>query len=181
MKKASTSLFLTLAAAAGMCGNHAFPSSPSPSLHRPLHVVSAALRSSSADETEQQSSSSLSPELRSRWEEKNRSRSKFGLEPLDLSEFLELQAQVARMHHQQELKHAEEQQRRAAAASSQPGGFLQSLVPKGLVEDTCLSSFDCESPKVCCDLGFKKMCCSNGMLEVSLEYASVPVPVDMRE
>ena len=33
-----------------------------------------------------------------------------------------------------------------------------------LLEDTCESNYDCERPKLCCDFGFKKMCCANGMM-----------------
>lgn len=175
MKKASTSILFTLAATASLYHSslpqiQAFPLSSASSLHRPLHM--AALQSSAADELE------MSPELQSQWEQKNASRKKFGLEPLSMNEFLKVQAQVAQMHQQQELKFAAQQQN--ATPKQQQPSFMKKFA-KGLMEDTCMSSFDCESPKVCCDLGFKKMCCSNGMLEVSLEYALEPVPVDMRE
>ena len=175
MKKASTSILFTLAATESLYHSNnvaqvqAFPISPASSLHRPLHI----LQSSAADELE------LSSELQAQWDQKNASRKKFGLNPLSLSEFMELQAQVAQMHQQQELKFAQQQTAPKQQQNQQPS-FLKAL-QKGLTEDSCMSSFDCESPKVCCDLGFKKMCCSNGMLEVSLEYALEPVPVDMRE
>mmetsp|Transcript_44154 Transcript_44154/g.106401 ORF Transcript_44154/g.106401 Transcript_44154/m.106401 type:complete len:182 (+) Transcript_44154:276-821(+) len=180
MKKASTSILFTLAATASVFHANfqqvqAFPMSPS-SLHRPLHSNFNALQSSAADELEL----SLSPELQSQLEEKNASRKKFGLKPLSLSEFMELQAQVAQMHQQQELKFSAAQSESKQVQQQQQPSFMKTF-SKGLLEDTCMSSFDCESPKVCCDLGFKKMCCSNGMLEVALEYAMVPVPVDMRE
>jgi hypothetical protein len=44
--------------------------------------------------------------------------------------------------------------------------------------DTCESNFDCRYPEVCCDLGFKKSCCSSGQTarNLRLEYATVPVP-----
>lgn len=180
MKKASSSILFTLAATASLYHSNlppvavqAFPLSSASSLHRPLHM--AALQSSAADELE------LSPELQSQWDQKNASRQKFGLEPLSLGDFMELQAQVAQMHQQQELKFAQQRQQAAESKQQQQQPSFMKNFAKGLMEDTCMSSFDCESPKVCCDLGFKKMCCSNGMLEVSLQYAMEPVPVDMRE
>merc|ERR1719223_2658596 len=32
-----------------------------------------------------------------------------------------------------------------------------------ILEDTCESNYDCERPEVCCDLGFKRMCCRSGL------------------
>lgn len=32
-----------------------------------------------------------------------------------------------------------------------------------VLKDTCEDNFDCERPEVCCDFGFKKMCCRSGM------------------
>ena len=33
----------------------------------------------------------------------------------------------------------------------------------GVLKNGCESNFDCERPQVCCDVGFKKICCSNGL------------------
>lgn len=33
----------------------------------------------------------------------------------------------------------------------------------GVLKNGCESNFDCERPEVCCDVGFKKICCSNGL------------------
>ena len=121
----------------------------------------------------------LSPELQQALETKNASRKKFGLEPLSAPQFLELQSQIAAME-QDQAKAAQLYQPQPEAPKGGLGNFAKTLFQKPL-EDTCYSSFDCESPKVCCDLGFKKMCCSNGMMEVQHQYAFEPVPVDMRE
>jgi len=57
------------------------------------------------------------------------------------------------------------------------GGFLKNISAQ--FESTCESNFDCERPEVCCDLGFRKMCCSSGSmaknLQVEYAYATVPV------
>jgi hypothetical protein len=52
-----------------------------------------------------------------------------------------------------------------------------------VLTDTCESNFDCERPQVCCDFGFKKMCCFSGtpVGRSVPEYALVPVPVDVRD
>mmetsp|Transcript_26465 Transcript_26465/g.40082 ORF Transcript_26465/g.40082 Transcript_26465/m.40082 type:complete len:359 (-) Transcript_26465:246-1322(-) len=56
------------------------------------------------------------------------------------------------------------------------GSFLRNLAYQ--FEDRCESNFDCEQPEVCCDFGYKKMCCSSGQMvkNLQLEYATVPVP-----
>jgi hypothetical protein len=96
-------------------------------------------------------------------ERKNIARKKFGLKPMTPEEFVDLQKQV------QELD--TKQQQRAAAAAAEMAekkskeenpGFLKKLFGAAL-EDTCESNYDCQSPEVCCDFGFKKMCCSSGL------------------
>jgi Uncharacterized conserved protein (DUF2358) len=96
-------------------------------------------------------------------ERKNIARKKFGLKPLTPEEFSDLQKQV------QELD--SKQQQRAAAAAAEMAekknkednpGFFKKLLGTAL-ENTCDSNYDCERPQVCCDFGFKKMCCSSGM------------------
>ena len=131
-------------------------------------------------------SMAIPPELQQALESKNASRKKFGLAPLSVPQFLELQGQVAELSKQQEAQatqYYQQQEQQMAKQQQRSGGlgnFAKTIFQKSL-EDTCYSNFDCESPKVCCDLGFKKMCCSNGMMEVDHQYAYEPVPVDMRE
>jgi hypothetical protein len=115
------------------------------------------------------------------FEKKNKSRQKFGLQPLSVEEFLEIERQVATMD-------AEQRQRMDAAAASMANGekkeanVFEKLFGKVLT-DTCESNFDCERPQVCCDFGFKKMCCFSGtpVGRSVPEYALVPVPVDVRD
>ena len=110
-----------------------------------------------------------------RFESKNKSRKKFGLQPLTPEEFLEVEAQVQQLA-------AEQQQRRVDATPSEPppkNNFLQNLFGK-VLEDTCESNYDCDRPQICCDFGFKKMCCSSGSLVANgvPQPALVPVPVE---
>lgn len=116
---------------------------------------------------------------------KNKSRKKFGLKPLSMDEFLELEAQVQQIAQEQQRKHA------AAAASSNTAdmndvkepNFFQKLFGNVLPE-SCESNFDCERPEVCCDFGFKKMCCSSGTpvgQDGLPQYAYVPVPVSIED
>jgi hypothetical protein len=96
---------------------------------------------------------------------KNKSRKKFGLKALTEQEFLELEAAVEEMGTQQEQKRA------IAAASAaemskkknKKAGFLENLFGN-VMQDTCESNYDCLRPEVCCDFGFKKMCCSSGQM-----------------
>ena len=54
------------------------------------------------------------------------------------------------------------QRQKEIAKNSGINGIFQKLFGDAL-EDTCASNYDCQRPKVCCDMGFKKMCCSSGM------------------
>lgn len=114
-------------------------------------------------------------------EKKNAARKKFGLAPLTAEEFAELQEQVRQLD-------AQQQQRSAAAAAEMAakkkkedeGRFLKKMLGN-VLEDTCDSNYDCERPQICCDFGFKKMCCTSGMRVVDGprsrqgQYAEIPV------
>ena len=95
---------------------------------------------------------------------KNISRKKFGLPPMSVAEFQELEAQVRQMEAEQKAKAAQVAAAAAQLAESkkEKKNVLSSLFG-GILQDTCESNYDCERPEVCCDLGFKKMCCSSGM------------------
>lgn len=104
------------------------------------------------------------------FEKRNSARKKFGVPPLTPEQFMEVNAQTRQMEIFQEQR-AEQRMALAAAAASagkrrqqqkNKSDFLKKMMGKAL-EDTCESNFDCERPQVCCDLGFKKMCCSSGM------------------
>ncbi|KAG7342085.1 DUF2358 domain containing protein [Nitzschia inconspicua] len=156
-----------------------------------------ALSSSSSEQQDgssgqQQSLSSstyehpLSPVDLDALEKKNLARKKFGLKPMTPEEFLELQEQVAELDSEQKKKAA------AAAAAAeiakqqkeQQGGFFNKLLGNAL-KDTCETNFDCSYPEVCCDFGFKKMCCSSGLRILEGppqsrqgQLAEVPVPAN---
>jgi len=93
---------------------------------------------------------------------KNQSRKKFGLKPLSPSEFVEIETQVAEMEKLQRAKAAS--WTAAETANRQPKKEKSPLskIFGNIFDDTCESNFDCQRPEVCCDLGFKKMCCSSG-------------------
>lgn len=111
-------------------------------------------------------------------ERKNLSRKKFGLQPLTAEEFLELEAQVKQMDLQQRQSAASNAAEMSGKQKSK--NFFEKMLGD-VLDDTCDSNFDCERPEVCCDFGFKKMCCSSGTPVVNgfREYAMVPVPVDV--
>jgi hypothetical protein len=165
---------LVLLLACGYGTTDGFQQSASCSSHRvsPLHA-----------EASSDGAALLPPDLQLAMERKNQSRQKFGLKPLSGPQFLELQSQVAELEQQQVLKAQQQQDQRTSSnqrLKQSSGNFIKDIFQQG-VEDQCYTNFDCESPKVCCDLGFKKMCCSSGMMEVQHQYALEPVPVDMRE
>jgi hypothetical protein len=130
------------------------------------------------------------------FELKNLSRKKFGLKPMTEQDFADLQIQVRAMEADQALKAENMRQSRAAAAASQqsppsPVGRrhqqhhdnIFAIMAKSLLgESTCESNYDCARPQVCCDLGFKKMCCSSGkgIFEPQAKMELTPVPAAVR-
>ena len=110
-------------------------------------------------------------------ERKNMSRKKFGMKPLSPDEFLELQTKVHEMEN-------EAQRQQAAAAQSSDAtnypkekkkGFLKGLFGN-ILDDTCETNYDCVRPELCCDFGFKKMCCSSGSM-ISTQQRGMKQPV----
>ena len=100
-------------------------------------------------------------------ERKNAARKKFGLDALSPEEFMELQEQVAELDKQQLQKRAASVTAAAEMAKQAQEAKEPSFFKKlfgNLLEDTCESNYDCEDPQLCCDFGFKKTCCSSGML-----------------
>ncbi len=99
------------------------------------------------------------------FERKNASRKKFGVKPLTPDEYVSIQKEVKAMESAQAKVAASRQQKAATAEAmkaKQSKGNVFGKLFGDIFEDTCESNFDCERPEVCCDLGFKKMCCSSG-------------------
>lgn len=67
----------------------------------------------------------------------------------------------------------------SGAATEDSDNFFATIAKSLLGEDTCESNFDCARPQVCCDLGFKKMCCSSGkgIFEPQQQLEMIPVQV----
>jgi len=125
---------------------------------------------------------------------KNISRKKFGLAPMTPEQFLENEVMVQQLAVQQDQKAADfyaaksedqKQQQQKELRSQQQKQARQKFVPSFLekmmdsvIPDTCESNFDCEAPKVCCDLGAAtKVCCSGGSRTRSREGEMMLVPV----
>ncbi|CAB9522442.1 Uncharacterized conserved protein (DUF2358) [Seminavis robusta] len=114
------------------------------------------------------------------YERKNASRKKFGLDPLTPEEYMETEAQIKQMAMQQSASAAAEV---AKQNNGRQQGFLERLFGD-IVPEQCESNFDCQRPEICCDFGFKKICCASGAfvgnsLQRELQPAMVPVPADI--
>jgi hypothetical protein len=145
---------------------------------QPSSLFSMEASSSSSDGG---SGESASPDLdwQNRFNSKNVSRKKYGLKALTEEEFVEVEAAVKLMDTQQRTKQAADQQSAAELTSKQSKSkkpnFLESIFGNAL-KDTCESNWDCERPEICCDFGFKKMCCSSGQMVLDAQKM-VPVRV----
>lgn len=120
-------------------------------------------------------------------EQKNKSRKKFGMPPLTPDEFRKLETQIKTMDAEQQVRRQQQEAAAAAARAqeekrNQKNRILDKLFGN-VLKDTCETNFDCERPELCCDFGFKKMCCSTGspVLGQNPQYATVPVPVEVAD
>jgi len=95
------------------------------------------------------------------FERKNASRRKFGLPPITQDEFIRIEAETRKLEIQQQQKAAASSSAAEMTKPKEKGSFMKLF--GNILQDSCESNFDCERPQVCCDLGFKKMCCSSGM------------------
>jgi len=121
------------------------------------------------------------------YERKNATRKKFGLKPITPEEFVDIANQVQAMQEQQSAAASSASAAAEVAAkmrqekkSRGKPGFMDKIFG-GVLKDTCESNFDCQRPEVCCDLGFKKMCCSSGMRianDARFQPRLIPVPID---
>ena len=100
---------------------------------------------------------------------KNTSRKNFGMPPLTPEQFIKIEEEVRAMDavNKNKAAHLAEkiaQQKLIEKSMKQQkeDGFLSNLFG-GAFKNGCESNFDCERPQVCCDIGVKKICCSNGL------------------
>ena len=115
------------------------------------------------------------------FDKKNASRKKFGVPPLTPDEFVQIQAEIKEMESAQANKQQRQQEEAAAAAQvakrKESRSNLLNKMFGNVLQDTCESNYDCERPEVCCDLGFKKMCCSSGARVFNLEPKLEKIPL----
>lgn len=103
---------------------------------------------------------------RDKFNRKNASRKKFGLPPITEAEFVQIEEETRALEQVQRQKAAATTSSAAEMTKGQSGGKKGNFMAKlfdSVLKDTCQSNFDCERPEVCCDFGFKKMCCRSGM------------------
>jgi len=93
---------------------------------------------------------------------KNKSRQKFGMPPLTPEEFIKIEEEIRAMDALNKKKAAYLAEQLAQQKKKENDSFLSNIFG-GVLKNGCESNFDCERPQVCCDVGFKKICCSNGL------------------
>lgn len=110
---------------------------------------------------------------------KNASRKKFGIPPLTPDEFVKIQAEVKAMETVQEQKQKTANKDAEDAKEKENQRSLLSKMFGNVMKNTCESNDECERPEVCCDLGFKKFCCSSGMrvFDVPPNLQKIPIRV----
>ena len=111
---------------------------------------------------------------------KNASRKKFGVKPLTPAEYVQIEEKVKEMEVAQILKQEQIQlvkQQQMEIAKKEAKSNLLGKMFGNILRDTCESNYDCERPEVCCDLGFKKMCCSSGMKVFDMPPALEMIPI----
>jgi len=100
-----------------------------------------------------------------KFEAKNASRKRFGLGPITPEEFMKIEAQVRDLDNKMKEKAAALSASAAEISEREEkrAGNIFSKMLGSVFDDTCNSNWDCERPKVCCDLVVKRVCCSSGM------------------
>jgi hypothetical protein len=96
---------------------------------------------------------------------KNASRQRFGKPPLTPEEFVVIEEEVRAMDAINKKKAsflAEQLAQSNGGKKKKEDSFLSNIFG-GVFKNGCESNFDCERPQVCCDVGFKRICCSNGL------------------
>ena len=94
---------------------------------------------------------------------KNDSRKKFGLPPITPDEFIKIEEEVRAMDEVNKKKAAYLAEQLAQGRKKEEKDSFLNGIFGGVLKNGCESNFDCERPQVCCDVGFKKICCSNGL------------------
>lgn len=120
------------------------------------------------------------------FQRKNDSRKKFGVPPLTPEEFIAIEKEIRDMDVINRKKAAYLTEQLGAQAQSKKkkeDSFLSNIFG-GVLKNGCENNFDCERPQVCCDVGFKKICCANGLgivngMPVDQYQRRGPIPVPM--
>lgn len=108
------------------------------------------------------------PYDRDAYNRKNQSRKKFSMPPLTPEEFIAIEEDIRGMDeiNKKKAKFLAEQFAQNAQNAKEEANNKENIFGKifgGVLKNGCESNFDCERPQVCCDVGFKKICCSNGL------------------
>mmetsp|Transcript_31306 Transcript_31306/g.46968 ORF Transcript_31306/g.46968 Transcript_31306/m.46968 type:complete len:483 (-) Transcript_31306:528-1976(-) len=115
------------------------------------------------DNTNAINTDSQVPYDRDALQRKNDSRKKFGLPPITPDEFIKIEEEVRAMDAVNKKKATYlAEQLSQGRKKEEKDSFLNSIFG-GVLKNGCESNFDCERPEVCCDVGFKKICCSSGL------------------
>lgn len=116
------------------------------------------------------------------FEKKNASRKRFGLKPITPDEFIEIEAKVAEQASTLREKASAAQAAAEMAKEKEKTNILGNMLG-GMLKDTCESNWDCERPKVCCDLIVRKMCCTSGMriLDGPPQLQKIPLRVPVND
>lgn len=94
---------------------------------------------------------------------KNASRKKFGMPPITPEEFIKIEEEVRALDVINKKKASQMAQQLVSSRKKEEKDNFLSNIFGGALKNGCESNFDCERPQVCCDVGFKKICCSNGL------------------
>lgn len=99
------------------------------------------------------------------FQRKNATRKKFGVPPLTPEEFIAIEKEILELDAIQKKKASLIMEKLVDANNSKKkkeDSFLRNIFG-GILENKCENNIDCDRPEVCCDVGFKKICCSNGL------------------
>lgn len=129
----------------------------------PLSRTSTSLFSNSNEQAMQIPADNSLPYDADAFQRKNDSRKKFGMPPLSVEEFIKVEEEVRHMDAINKKKASYMAEKMSQSKKDKEKDSFLSNIFGGVLKNGCESNFDCERPQVCCDVGFKKICCSNGL------------------
>jgi len=111
------------------------------------------------------------------FDERNSYRLKYGIPPLTVEEFEEVEARVRVLEQETKQRKIQLQSTAQLIKENELQQRNGNNMFSNFLRSSCETNFDCERPQVCCDFIFKKVCCASGVGIYNPPLIAQPIPV----